>query len=242
MRCQAETYGLQDQTTRLRSVISHCRPRQVTHTLQNHRLASVAIQSGFVDGELTRYRITPSGSSQSPSRADSAAGNSLATGSRHRPRVSRHPERIRRRGTHKLPYHAIGLESVALQSGFVGGELTRYRITPSGSSQSPSRADSSAGNSLATGSRHRARVSRHPERIRRRGTHLLPDHAIGLESVAIQSGFVDGELTSYRITPLGSSQSPPRADSAAGNSLATGSRHRARVSRHLERIRWRRTH
>ena len=73
------------------------------------------------------------------------------------------------------------------------------------------------GNSQATESRPRAPVSRHPEWIRWWGTHKLPNRAIGLVSVAIQS-------------------------IRWGNSLATESRHRARVSRLPERIRWWGTH
>jgi len=183
-----------------------CHPERIlwweTHRLPNHAigLESVAIQGGFVGKELTGYRITPSGSSQSPSRADPLVGISLATESRRRARVSRHPERIRCWGSHSLPNHAIGLESVT-ESGFVGGDLTRFRITPSGLSQSPSRVDSLVGISQAIESRHPVRVSRHPVRIRWWGTHRLPNHAIGLESVATQIGFVGGELTGYRITP-----------------------------------------
>ena len=209
-----------------------------THRLPNHAigLESVTIQSRSVGRDLTRYRITPSGSSQSSSRADSLLGISLATESRHRARVS-HRERICWWRPHPLPNHAIGLESVAIQSGFVGGDLTSYRVTPSGSSQSPSGADSLVGNSPATEPRHRSRVSRYPDRIRWWGTYRLPNHAIGLESVSVHIGFVGGELTSYRTSPSGSSQSAFSEDSLAGNSLATESRHRTRVSRHPERIR-----
>ena len=211
-----------------------------THPLPKHAvgLESVAIQTVFVGWELTRYRITPSGSSQLPSRAHSLEGNSLATESRHQDRVIRHPRRIRWWRTHRLPNHTIGLVSVAIQSGFVGRELTGYRITPSGSCQPPPRADSLVGNSQAAEARHQARVRRHPERIRWLGTHPLPNHAIRLESVATQSGFIGGELTSYRITPSSRSQLLSRADSLVGNSLATESRHRARVSCHPERISW----
>jgi len=177
------------------SVIRQCRPHYGTHTLPNQP-----------SGEVSHHRA----------EVISLVGNSQTTEPHPQDRVSHNPERIRWWETHSLLNHAVGTESAAIQSGLVGVTLTRYRITPSGSSQSPSKAYSLVGNPPAAESCHRARVS-HRERICWWGPHPLPNCAIGLESVAIQSGFVNGDLTSYRIMPSGSSQSPSGADLLVGN-------------------------
>ena len=125
--------------------------------------------------------------------------------------------------------------SVTIQLGPVTEKLTSCRIKPSGSCQSSCSSERSRKNSLAVESSHRAHVNRHAPESGHGETHSLSNQAIGLMSVTMHLRAVTEKLTSCRIKPSGSCQSPCSSERPRRNSPAVESSHRAHVSHHAAR-------
>jgi hypothetical protein len=168
---------------------------------------SVTIQLRAVSKKLTRCRIKPSGSCQSRCSSQRSRRNSLAIESSHRAHVSHHTPESGYRETHWLSNQAIGLLSVTMHLRVVTEKLTRCRIKPSGSCQSPCSSERSRRNSRAVESSHRAHVSHHTARTGHGETHGLSNQAIELMSVTVHLRAVTEKLTCCRIQPSGSCQS-----------------------------------
>jgi hypothetical protein len=113
--------------------------------------------------------------------------------SSHPAKISRHSVQSGQGETHKLPNQTIRLILVSIQLRAVKEKLTRCRIKPSGSHQSPSIKERSGRISQAVESSHRAQISCNPAQSGQGDIYMLSDQTIGRRLVKIQQRGGQGE-------------------------------------------------